>query len=136
MSTYSKVLLETNNHNQNDGIKNITGDRIPGDGYYNRSDGLHTVQWSIADFVGQIAIEASLSKNPTESDWFVIPLGSFSEYIVDTTGKVSTTSIRSISYTEPTTGSFVYNFVGNYVWIRAHVSNWTAGSITKILMSH
>ena len=136
MTTYSKTLLETTNHTNNDDVKNVTGPSVPGDGYYNRSDGIHTVQWSISDFVGRIKIQAALSQTPVESDWFDISLGSPSEYTVDTTGKVSTASIIPVSYTEATTGSFVYNFIGNYVWIRANVSNWTAGSVISILLSH
>lgn len=136
MTTYSKTLLQTTSHHLTDGVKNITGPSVPGEGYYNRSDGIHTVQWSITEFVGKIKLQAALSKEPVESDWFDISLGSMSEYTVDTTGKVSTASITSVSYTESTTGSFVYNFIGNYVWIRVNVSEWTAGSVISILLSH
>jgi hypothetical protein len=136
MTTYSKTLLETTTHTYNDGIKNITGPSVPGDGYYNRSDGLHTVQWSLTNFVGKITIQAALSKEPTESEWFDIPIGSMLDYTVDTTGKVSTMTLNTVFYQESTSGSFVYNFIGNYVWIRANVSEWTAGSIISILLSH
>lgn len=136
MSTYSKILLETTTYNHDDDIKNVTGPSVPGDGYYNRSDGIHTVQWSVVNFIGKITIQASLHKEPADSDWFDVPLGSLIEYSIDTTGKVSQTPIRSISYTESTTGSFVNNFIGNYVWVRANVSNWTSGSVTSILLSH
>lgn len=136
MSTYSKTLLETTTYTYNDGVKTVTGPSVPGDGYYNRSDGIHTVQWSIVNFLGKIKLQASLNNDPTDADWFDIPLGSLLEHTVDTTGKVSTILIHHVLYTEPTTGSFVFNFVGNYVWIRANVSEWTAGSITSILLSH
>lgn len=136
MTTYSKILLETTTHNHNDGVKNVTGPSLPGDGYYNRSDGIHTVQWTITDFVGKIKIQAALSNTPAEADWFDVSLGSLTEYAVDTTGKVSTVLTQSVSYVESTTGSFVHNFIGNYVWIRANVSEWTSGSVISILMSH
>lgn len=136
MTTYSKVLLETTTHNFDDGVKDVTGPSVPGDGYYNRSDGIHTVQWTVSEFVGKIKLQAALSKNPTETDWFDISFGSVTEFSVDTTGKVSTISNKFISYTEPTTGSFVFNFIGNYVWIRANVSEWTEGSVISMLLSH
>lgn len=136
MTTYSKVLLETTTHQLNDGVKNITGPSVPGDGYYNKSDGIHTVQWSVSEFIGKFKLQAALSKEPTESDWFDISFGSITEYTVDTTGKVSTVNTHSVSYTESTTGSFVYNFIGNYVWIRVNVSEWTSGSVISVLLSH
>ena len=136
MTTYSKTLLETTNHTVNDGIKNVTGPSVPGDGYYNRSDGIHTVQWSITNFIGKIKFQAALHNDPTDEDWFDIPLGSLLDYTVDTTGKVSTSTVNSITYTESTTGSFVYNFIGNYIWIRVNVSEWTTGSVLSILLSH
>jgi hypothetical protein len=136
MSTYSKILLETTVHNYNDGVKSITGPSVPGDGYYNRSDGLHTVQWSIVNFIGRIKLQASLHRNPGNDDWFDVSFGSLLEFTIDTTGKVSQATINSVTYTQATTGSFVNNFVGNYVWIRVNISEWTAGSITSILLSH
>lgn len=30
----------------------------------------------------------------------------------------------------------IYNFVGNYVWIRVKVSDWVAGAVNNILLNH
>ena len=136
MSIYSKTLLVSQNHTFYDTVLNVTGDPQPGDGYYNRSDGVHTVQWSITDFIGTITIEATLNDNPTDTDWFPVQLNSTSEFTIDTTGKMSQVIIRRITYETATTGSFVANFVGNYVWIRAKATNWTGGTIRSVMLSH
>ena len=34
------------------------------------------------------------------------------------------------------TGSHIKNFTGNYVWVRAIISNWTDGNVASILLNH
>ena len=51
---------------------------------------------------------------------------------VDTTGKVTETVVDSITYTLAETSIKVYNTTGNFVWLRANISEWTAGTITRI----
>lgn len=113
----------------------VTGDKFKGDGFYGQADGSHTVQWNLYNFVGTIGIQASLEILPSETDWFLVPLGS-SEYVIDTTGKVSKSTKNKFEYTASTSGVFGYNFIGNYVWIRAYITNWTAGTVNSINLSH
>lgn len=136
MTIISETILETQTHPSDNTVKTVIGSRYRGDGFYNRSDGLHTVQWSITNFVGVISVQATLSPNPTESDWFTVGLGNGKTFSVDTTGLASQTVIKNVSYTLPADGTSGYNFVGNYVWIRAHITNWTAGTVNNIMMSH
>jgi hypothetical protein len=136
MIARSEIILSNQTHPFGSEIESLFGEKYKGDGYYGRSDGIHTVQWSLTNFIGTVGIQGSLSVDPQESDWFTVRLGNNNEYTIDTTGKVSTLSLTSIEYTESTTGSFSYNFVGNYVWVRALVSNWTAGTINSIMLSH
>jgi hypothetical protein len=97
--------------------------------YYLSGNDLQTVSWSLGrgnstshennnNFVGNIHIQASLTENPDASvdsfDWFDV-------------------------YEIPTavTNQYGYqNIRGNYIWLRAKVSNWTTGPINLITLSY
>lgn len=116
----SEILLSQQDHIGDSAIQAVTSNAVKGDGYYGRSDGFHTVQYTLTGFIGTIEIEATLSVQPTEDDWFTV----ISElYDIDQFG-------------ETTTGSFIANFTGNYVWIRAKVVDWTDGTVNSILINH
>lgn len=103
----------------------IVGDRQPAASYYLANNNLQTIIWSVGTniggtsptyFVGTIKIQASLSTEPGAFDWFdayTLPIA-------------STASEQS----------GFYNLTGNYVWIRAVVTQWSAGSIKSIAMSY
>jgi len=93
----------------------ITGEKYKGDGYYGRSDGVHTVQWTLTDFIGTVNIQATLAINPTESDWF---------------------TVSTNTYTVAESSSNIQSFTGNYVWVRATVNSWSDGTIEKIQLNH
>jgi hypothetical protein len=76
-----------------------------------------------------------LSTNPTESDWFTVELGT-GTMSIDTTGALSEQNITFVEYSQVTTNTKTYNFVGNYVWVRAKISNWTDGTINSIKLNH
>jgi hypothetical protein len=81
---------------------------------------LHTVQYTVTGFIGNIVIQATLATLPTEQDWF----------------SVSSTQLTSTGQdSEYYSGSFVYNFTGNYVYVRAKVE-FTDGSINLITLNH
>jgi hypothetical protein len=113
MALNSVLLLENISH-QTDGVEEtVVGDRKKGDGFYNRSDGLHTVQYTIVDLSGSVNIQATLEVDPTEGDWFTV----FSKSFVEENA------------------SEVTNFTGNYVWIRAKIV-FTDGAVTSIWLNH
>lgn len=106
-------------------------DKVRGDGYYGNSDGLHTVQFQISSFIGKLEIEGTLAISPTSNDWATVGLAS--PYVaVDTTGLAAQVNISAIPYSTATTLISTYNFVGNYVWIRSKVSDFTQGNINSI----
>jgi hypothetical protein len=86
------------------------------DGYYGYTDGLHTASYQLVGFVGTIGFQASLATNPTNADWFDIP----------------NTQLTGTSLNPLTTNSFA-NFSGNFVWVRVAVTNFTAGTINRVL---
>ena len=95
----------------------LDGAKVKGDGFYNYSDGLHTVAHYIDAFEGTLAVEGALATDPVEADWVTL----------DTrTGTTGT----------PLTENVTYNFTGNFVWIRAKVTSFEAGTITKIQLNH
>ena len=48
---------------------NVTGEKVRADAFYGFTDGLHTVSMHPSDLTGRVYIQATLSTNPTESDW-------------------------------------------------------------------
>mgnify|MGYP001409873723 CR=1 FL=1 len=117
MASSSEIILTNQTHSGDSSVDTITGDKFKGDGYYGRSDGFHTVQYNISGFIGSIVMQATLAIDPTDDDWFTL----------STTQHTSSTN---------ETGGFVYNFTGNYVWVRSLVSNWTDGVISDIYLNH
>jgi hypothetical protein len=96
-------------------------DMVKGDGYYGASDGLHTVMYTATpNFVGTVTMQASLAKNPIETDWFNVN---------DVATSYSVMDIRNTSTVD------CYNFTGNFVWIRGYVS-FSAGTVQSILYNH
>ena len=119
MPSNSEIILTSNTHPGDSTVQTITGEKYKGDGYYGRSDGFHTVQYTLVGVIGTINIQATLAVNPTDDDWFTVYTQS---YPVDSSGSTS--------------GSFITNFTGNYVWIRAYISDWTDGTINNIKLNH
>ena len=101
-----------------DETNTIVGEKYRGDGYYGRTDGLHTVAYYLNGFVGEIKIQATLVLDPAETDWFTVD---------DTEIGDASTVLTENSYR---------NFTGNFVWIRAVVENFSAGNIKKITYSN
>lgn len=119
MPSNSETILSNQVHPGDSTTETVTGDKFKGDGYYGRSDGFHTVQFNLESYIGDVAIQATLAIDPTADDWFTVY-----------------TQAYPVVNDEGTTGSFLTNFTGNYVWIRAYISNWTDGTITSIKLNH
>jgi len=129
--TYDSVQVQYPNNGY--GAQLYNSDRIKGDGYFGNSDGLHTVFWSVSEFIGAIEIQGTLASEPTESDWATITLTSpTNKYIVDTSGAATIAGVNSTRYTQQTTISKSYNFTGNFVWIRGRISEFTQGVMNGI----
>lgn len=121
MSTISEIIYHTETHDEDSSVLFRVGDPFRGDGFYNRADGFHTVQYVYTNFVGKIKIQATLAIDPQEKDWFSLPETEFE--LADTKEDLEPKSVAR-------------NFTGNYVWVRAVIEDWTQGSVNKILLSH
>jgi len=140
----SETLLPTTIHPGDSSAQTVRGEKFKGDGYYSRDDGLHTVQITITDFVGTIEIEGTLGVDPEDpfftncndgTDWSPVVIEE--AQCVLTTGLWYSEKIPfKLEYTDPTTTTVVYNFTGNYTWLRAFITEWVGGTINSIKMNH
>lgn len=98
------------------GQVNITGAPEKADGWYGYADGLHTVAVYLQNFKGRVFIEASLALEPTDDDWFALPLTPTTPWVqypknpYEPTGELG-----------GDTGVEAFTFKANIVWLRARV---------------
>ncbi len=119
----SEIILSSNTHPGDSTVETVTGSKFKGDGFYGRSDGLHTVQYSLNGFQGTIIIEATLASDPQEEDWFIVYSQNY-----ELSGSLPGNSQQNESHIE--------NFTGNYVWIRARLEDWSDGTVNFIKLNH
>ena len=138
-STVVTLLPQTPHPGPLNSSQSVTGEKQQAASYILAASDLQTITWNLQynlanpnppnnndtspsnNFSGTIHIQASLVDNPqsgsgsTPSDWFKV-------------------------FEVPTSGSEQYNgyfnLLGNYVWLRAHVTNWTQGAIYLITASY
>ena len=130
----SETILSNQTHVGDSSVQTHTGEKYKGDGYYGRADGLHTIQINLSGFLGDIELQGTLAVDPTADDWFTVRLGL--GQTMDTTGKIVSATTTKLEYTANETSSKTYNFTGNYVWIKAKISNWTDGTVNSIQLNH
>lgn len=108
-------LIPSTAHTGDSGnVNTVTGTARQAAAYYLGNADLQTITWSLATaFVGDIDIQATLVETPTNTDWFDVY------------------SINSVA-----SKSGYYNLTGNYVWLRAVVTNWTDGNIQVVAVSY
>ena len=135
MPSNSEIILSNQVHPGDSTTGTVTGEKFKGDGYYGRSDGFHTVQINLTGFIGRIEIQGTLAVEPVDADWFTVELGTGTQ-TVDTTGLIVEQGIDAVEYDTVTTNSKSYNFTGNYVWVRAKVSNWSDGAVNSVQLNH
>lgn len=85
------------------------GNAIPAANYYQGQGSAQTAMISSTGFLGVLTIEASLNDWTEQAKWFT----------VTTYGNA----------TVATTETVAINMEGNFVWLRAKVTDFTAGSI-------
>ena len=91
-------------------------DAVPAANYYRGRGGLQTVLIQTTEFEGTIVIEATLDSLTDTATWF-----STYEYS---------------SGSSPRTDIHPANILGNFVWLRARVEDFAAGTINSITVSY
>ena len=93
----------------------VAGNAQPACAYYSSGKDMQTVTWKLANFSGTMSIQASLVTEPTtDNDWFTVY-------------NLLCSSLSQTSFT---------NITGNFVWIRARITNFTQGTIENIKVSY
>lgn len=92
----------------------VTGEKVPAASYYLGASNLQTFTWNLTAVTANISFQASLSEDPTGSDWFEI------------------FTINASTLTE----NNYENLQGNFTWVRAVVTNFTTGVIQYIKVSY
>jgi hypothetical protein len=89
---------------------------VPAANYYGGQGNLQTIVYQLQGFVGIITIEATLNDAQESAPWF----------------DVATYSDGS----SVETGTIPVNVVGNFTWIRAHITGFDAGTIQAITAAY
>jgi hypothetical protein len=106
-----------------EGKVNVIGEPVRADAYFGLTDGLHTVAIYFQNFVGRVYIDASLSNNPTEDEWFPINLNGelpYLQYSREDGAKLEAPTGLSDEHMGKN-GVEAFTFQGNFLWLRARV---------------
>lgn len=138
MAANSEIILSSTSHPTNDTATSITGGKFKGAGYYGFGQSSHTVEFEITGFVGVLKIQGTLASDPQSTDWFDVSLLGENSFSVDTTGLVSAnnTNVKQVTHTVANTSVKIYNFTGNFTWVRAVIEEWTHGTVNRVLLNH
>lgn len=110
-------------------------DPVKAANYYGINNSVQTVELKMTDFVGTITVQATLATSPIENDWFSVNLLS-EEFSIDTTGLVSRAKKKEVSYSTAFSDTQIYNFEGNFVWLRAKISGFTEGTVNGVTINY
>jgi hypothetical protein len=91
-------------------------DAVPAANYYGGQGALQTATYNLAGFVGVITIEATLNDTKASAPWFSVA----------TYG----------NGVDPDSGITPTNIVGNFTWLRVHVTDFEAGTINLITAAY
>lgn len=83
--------------------------------YYAGQGSIQTVTIQITNFVGKITLQASLNDTVESAKWF---------------------DIYEYEHVSPRTDYHPVSLTGNFVWMRANVTNFDAGTINSISISY
>ena len=108
MINESKTLLE--NISTETPSTYLYSDKQIGAGYHSKNDGVHTVNYTVNAFLGEIIIQATLEQYPSEDDTDWVDVNTFAG---DSTYYNQPNNADSVDYDQAAT------FTGKYVWIRA-----------------
>lgn len=122
MKTTTLQLLPTTTYgtpsgNYDGSSQDFAGTQQKAADYYGGFGDLQTVAIFLLNFQGKLRIEATLASVPaSDAEWF---------------------RVEDYNYTSSTTTTnFSTNITGNFTWIRASVEDFTAGTITKVMLSY
>lgn len=113
----SAILMPSRTHEGDSTVETVVGDRVPGAGYYGRTNAVHSVQYSVDGFTGTIKIQAAVALQPEDRDWFTVE-----KFEIDAQESDDDSTYNNIA-----------TFEGNYVWIRCMLE-YSEGHVQSVLM--
>jgi hypothetical protein len=122
MTAYSTLILLGNTvygtpaGNYDGSSLDFEGNAVPAANYYGGQGSVQTVTYRLEGFVGRIAIEATLNDQKESAPWF--------EVAVYGNGS------------DPDSGIIPVNVLGNFTWLRARITDFTAGTIQSINVAY
>ena len=103
----------------------VTGNSQPAAAYYLGNRDLQTVNTKLSNVTGNIVIEATLATTPTSTDWFNV-------YTLEANVNAAANSAPKIA---SNTSSYT-NIEGNFVYIRAKIEDFAAGTLSFVKLSY
>jgi hypothetical protein len=120
------LLPETAYQNPGNGAAyTVTGNSQPAAGFYIGRKSLQTVNVKLTDVTGNVAIEATLASTPVDGDWFNV-------YSLEANAEAPANSAPLLA----SDANLFTNIEGNFVSIRAVVSDFKNGTINYIKLSY
>jgi hypothetical protein len=110
------VVYGTASGNYDGSSQDFYSDAVPAANYYGGQGSLQTIFYRLAGFSGIITIEATLNDSQDSAVWFEVD-----QYDAANT---------------PVTDYHPVNVVGNFVWLRAHVTLFDSGTIEFVTANY
>lgn len=91
-------------------------------GYYGSTTGLHTISFTLRNFIGRIVVQATLASDPQEHDWFDIRFTECCNYYMEFNDtRIYDAKTNTIIIDSGTTGTFAETLTGNFTFLRVGV---------------
>lgn len=88
-------------------------------GYYGSTTGLHTIAFTLRNFIGRIYVLATLASDPQESDWFPIKFTESCKYYLEFTDmSIYNPNNGELMREHGTTGTFAETLTGNFTYLK------------------
>jgi len=125
-STLLQLLPATSYINPGNGAPyTVTGNSQPAAAYYLGNQDLQTVNFKLTNCTGNIVIQASLATSPTNDDWFNV-------YEMNANANATPNSIPQLA----SNASIYTNIEGNFVFMRATITDFAGGTVNYVKLSY
>jgi hypothetical protein len=112
-SILSNVVYGVPSGNYDGSSLDWASDAVPAADYYRGNGSIQTINIIVDNFIGNIVLEGSLNSTSTTKVWF---------------------NIQDYNCANATTATQSYTVIGNYVWMRARIINFTQGNISNVTL--
>jgi hypothetical protein len=98
-----------------DGGSAFVTDSVTAANYYGGQGALQTLTYQLQNFVGNVTVQATLNDQQASAPWF---------------------DIDNYTANSSATGTFTATVLGNFSWIRAEITEFSAGNIQAITVAY